>query len=178
MKQSVCCWIFIFCVSCTPHNGIVKNELKSQKALEFEKETPSKHCHLTVNSISQVKKLYNDTCYIDWYGGTLLTFTIENNIAYFGFSASDGASFKIKQKEDKIIFYWSYNAATGFFKKFFNQSFGIKTFPKEGKPFGEFTLASDTSLSVKYYYKEWVNAINMKSSEIYFPSLLIIRGKK
>ena len=92
-------------------------------------------------------------------GSFWLLYFKNGNIA-FDFGPNRGHEFLAKKINNrKIIFYFDNKRTCGYDKDFELKFKGIKS-PIVGKPFGELSIISDSTLSIKYYYQDWVNNIN------------------
>jgi len=94
----------------------------------------------------------------------------------FGFSISCLYSFPIQFEQDKIIWYWS-DEMDCTIETNLDADFGLEKKPILGKPFAELKLISDSTITVNYFYKEWVNSYNSKEWQKFNDTLFLISPK-
>jgi hypothetical protein len=128
--------------------------------------------------INKISQLNEDTCSIQWYGGGLFSLCFKRNKVSFFFTPQCIYWYKTKLENNKLIFFWAYNADC-VFELAINKGYGVKKEPKVNSPFGEFVLVNDTTLQVKYYYPDWVKKVNEMGKEVdtLFPSIFIMKRK-
>ncbi len=165
----------IFLLSCTtksktvPSNSIKKND-------DFiNEDTTTKLMHLIINEIG---KLNEDSCYIHWYSGGIFSLCFEKEEVKFFFTPQCIYRYKTRLDKNRLIFYWGYDSDC-VFDRGLEKDMGAKKQPIAGEPFGEFVLVNDTTLSVKYYYPEWVRKVNEHQNDIdtLFPTVFRMKTR-
>ena len=128
--------------------------------------------------IKEISHLNEDTCSIHWYGGGLFSLCFERNKVNFFFTPQCIYWYKTKLENNKLIFFWDYNADC-VFDQGLKRGYGVKKQPVVSSPFGEFVLINDTTLRVKYYYPDWVKEINEHEKDVdtLFPTIFKMKRK-
>jgi len=113
-----------------------------------------------------------------WGGGDSFLKVSEGKIEmFFGFQCMYKYKFELDSKE--IAYYWDYDMDCVYDRKL-KQTFKSIPNPEIGEKFATIRYnSSDTSLTVKYLYPEWVKQINNSAKDIdtLFPTHLKYQSK-
>lgn len=127
------------------------------------------------NSIS-ILDVMNDSLFI-WHGGSSFAITFEEENLYYFFYLSCVYTFptKVNLNKEAIVAYWDLKPNC-IYDIGLKKTFGLKRYPKIGKPFVSFFLENDSTLNAIYEFPEWVEKFNAYNKEEYFPKQFILQN--
>jgi hypothetical protein len=148
------------------------------KSITAESGATSQKTTSNIIFVKHIWELNSDSSNVYWYGGGILGLHFEKGRATFLFNFKCNYSYPTKLVGDKIILIWDDKPDCDF-DRGLKKSFGLRYRPIYGKPFGEFSLANDTTLIASYYYQEWIDSVNLNSKDVdtLFPKVLKIIQK-
>jgi hypothetical protein len=167
--------IILFLVTCFANckndSTTIKNNpliKKTDSLVKIDKYVQNKNPPL--KSIQDIEKDSILTAWTDEGSFWLLRF--EPNKVIYEFNPSCDYWFPSKIINNEIIFYWALNPNCNFNRGLKRRYKNIAN-PEIGKPFGKVKIVNDTTLTVNYYYKDWIKKINedeYKTIDTLFPS--------
>lgn len=130
-------------------------EKNHEKKISYQKES-----YDSIKAEKFIENLYSGTDESTWSDeGSFWLLYFKKNQIVFEFNPSCSATFPTKISHKKIVFYWEKNFNCNFNRDLSTSFQGIKN-PEIHKEFGELYYIDDSTLTVNYYYKDWINAIN------------------